>query len=863
LILEFGEKLDQLQKRHIMHAIALGHCRRRVNARVTDGRRLVCFAFQHKKEALRMKGSRVAGILVLDVVLGATGGWSQWNSPNPVVSLEKKGNALEVLQKTGLLRIEVDAPDVLHVTYAPLNEGAPERASDHVVVKNDWAATPFEVVSDEKTVMLSTEKLRVVMERESGALHYVAAEGGMGGAAKGQVATGPGSTARGLQGELLTTDSYRSLRPVTVNGEETFHAEVAFGIYGSHEGFYGLGQHQAGVWNYRGETVDLSQENTEIAIPLLVSTNGYGIFWNNPSRSVVNNRFVHWLYMSGEVADRVDYYFLYGPEADDIIGHYRELTGEVPLFGRWAYGFWQCKNKYQSQKELEGVAAKYRAEHIPVDNIVQDWFWWVTMGEMKWNPSYPDPQGMIDTLHKEHFHSMVSVWPYFRPGSATYDQFDKNGWFVEKTTQQSFHPLGQALYDATNPNARKQYWDNVNAALFQKGVDAWWLDTDEPETEGRQDNILVDHKVAIGSGARYANVYPLFHAGGVSEGQKAASDKKRVFILSRSAYAGSQRYGVTAWSGDVLSDWVTFQRQIAAGLNYAISGMPYWTTDIGGFISGGNLNDPKFRELFVRWFQFGAFSPVFRVHGTRNPDENELWSYGPEAQKILVDYDTLRYRLMPYIYSEAWGVTNHHSTLMRPLVMDWRTDAEAQNTGDEYLFGPALLVSPVYTEGATTRTVYLPKATWYDFWTGEKQEGGKRIEADAPLSKLPLFVRAGSIVPMGPAMEWSTEKPADPMEVRVYPGADGDFTLYEDENDGYAYTKGAHATIALHWDDGARTLTVGAREGSFPGMLGKRTFRFVLVGREHGVGILESASADKSVEYDGAELAVKFQLSQV
>ena len=783
-----------------------------------------------------MKGSRFA-VLCLGwlVVFGAvTSVCAQWNPLNPVVSFEKKGNALEVRQKDGLLRIEVDAPEVLHVTYAPLDATAPERTWDHVIVKRGWGAE-FGVSSDEKTVTLTTAKLKVQIERETGAIHYASADG-----------------------KALTTDSYRSLHPSEVNGEKTFHAEVYFGIYGSHEGLYGLGQHQAGVWNYRGETVQLEQENTEIAIPLLVSTNGYGIFWNNPSRSEVNNRFVHSLYLTAEVADQVDYYFLYGPEADDIIGHYRELTGEVPLFGRWAYGFWQCKNKYQSQKEVEGVAAKYRELQIPVDNIVQDWFWWVTMGEMKWNPNYPDPQGMIDTLHKEHFHLMVSVWPYFRPGSAVYDQFEKNGWFVAKTVAPSFHPVGQALYDATNDAARKQYWDNINAALFSKGVDAWWLDTDEPETEAKRDNLLVSHQLAIGSGARYANVYPLFHAGGVSEGQQAASDKKRVFILSRSAYAGSQRYGVTAWSGDVLSDWLTFRRQIPAGLNYAISGMPYWTTDIGGFISGGNLNDPKFRELFVRWFQFGAFSPVFRVHGTRWPDENELWSYGPEAEKILVDYDTLRYRLLPYIYSEAWQVTSNHGTLMRPLVMDWREDVEAQNTGDEYLFGPAILVSPVTTEGATTRTVYLPKASWYDFWTGEKVEGAKRIEADAPLSKLPLFVRAGSIVPMGPAMEWSTEKPADPLEVRVYPGADGDFTLYEDENDGYDYTKGAHATIALHWDDAARTLTVGAREGSFPGMMTKRTLRVVLVGKGHGVGIAESAKADKTVTYEGTRVAVRF-----
>jgi alpha-D-xyloside xylohydrolase len=307
----------------------------------------------------------------------------------------------------------------------------------------------------------------------------------------------------------------------------------------------------------------------------------------------------------------------------------------------------------------------------------------------------------------------------------------------------------------------------------------------------------------------------------------------------------------------VLSDWVTFQRQIPAGLNYSMSGMPYWTTDIGGFISGGNLNDPKFRELFVRWFQFGAFSPIFRVHGTRNPDENELWSYGPEDEKILVDFDTLRYRLMPYIYSEAWQVTNNHGTLMRPLVMDWREDVEAQNTGDEYLFGPAILVSPVYTQGVSSRTVYLPKATWYDFWTGEKVEGGKRIQADAPLEKLPLFVRAGSIVPMGPKMEWATEKPADPIELRIYGGADGDFNFYEDENDSYRYEKGAHATIALHWDNGAKTLTIGAREGGFPGMLAQHTFRLVVVGKGHGVGIQESEAAEATVVYKGEKMAVR------
>jgi len=800
-----------------------------------------------------MRRFGILGVCVCIAALATPAALAQWNTPNPVVSFEKQADGLEVRQKDGVLRLEVKAEDLLHVTYSALDAAVPEPASDWVMVKKDWPAAAFEVRSNDKTVTLSTAKLQVVIEKESGALHYIAAEG-----MTDAGATGPGSSGGGMRGRMLTTDGYRSLRPVEVNGEKTFRAEVVFPIYGSQEGLYGLGQHQAGVWNYRGETVELSQENTNIAIPLLVSTNGYGIFWNNPSRSEMNNRFVHTLYLTAEVADRIDYYFIYGPEPDRIIGRYRELTGEVPLFGRWAYGFWQCKNKYESQQEIEGVAAKYRALHIPVDNIVQDWFWWVTMGEMKWNPQYPDPQGMIDKLHAEHFHLMVSIWPYFRPGSATYDEFEKNGWFIAKTIQPSFHPVGQALYDATNPAARKQYWANANAALFSKGVDAWWLDTDEPETEGREDNILTTNKLFIGSGARFANVYPLFHTGAVSEGQRAASDAKRVFILSRSAYAGAQRFGVTAWSGDVLSTWLSYQRQVSAGLNYSISGMPYWTTDIGGFISGGDLNDAKFRELFVRWFQFGAFSPIFRVHGTRNPSQNELWSYGADAQKILVDYDTLRYRLMPYIYSQAWQVTSNHGTLMRPLVMDWRNDMEAQNTGDEYLFGPSILVSPVTIQGATSRTVYLPKALWYDFWTGEKVDGGKRIQADAPLNKLPLYVRAGSIVPMGPAMEWSTEKPADLIELRIYTGADGDFTLYEDQNDGYAYEKGVHATIAMHWDDAAKTLTIGARQGSFPGMLPQRTFRIVLVTKNRGVAIGETVTEDKTVTYMGAKTAAGF-----
>ncbi|MGC2814070.1 MAG: TIM-barrel domain-containing protein, partial [Candidatus Acidiferrum sp.] len=658
------------------------------------------------------------------------------------------------------------------------------------------------------------------------------------------------------EGHKLTQENSRTLTPVEVNGEKTLHSERFVNMWDTQEAFYGYGQHQSGVWNYRGESVDISQDNTNISIPLLLSSNGYGIFWNNGSRSRFNNRFVHAFYMSSEVSDSIDYYFLYGPEFDRIIGAYRQLTGSVPLFGKWAYGYWQCKNRYDSQAELLAIAEKYRGLHIPLDNIVQDWFWWNIMGDPVFNKNYPDPKGMVDALHNDHVHLMISVWPYFRPGSPVYDDMDKRGFFIAKTIAPSFHPVGQALYDAFNPEARKYYWHLMDNALFKIGVDAWWLDTTEPETEARETNILVTNKVNSGeNGARYANEFPLYTTAAVYDGQRVASDKKRVFILSRSAYAGEQRNAAAVWSGDIDPNWETFRRQIPAGLNYSLSGLPYWTTDIGGFVSA-NPDDPAYRELYVRWFEFGAFCPIFRAHGTRTTNQNELWSYGPDAQKILVEYDKLRYRLMPYIYSLAWKTTSEGYTIMRPLVMDFREDVQAQNVGDQYLFGPAILVNPVTEPGATTRHLYLPSAKWYDFWTGSSVQGGRTLNAPTTLAHMPLYIRAGSILPLGPDVEYAAQKSADPIELRVYRGANGSFTLYEDENDTYDYEKGVHATIPFSWDDAAQTLTIADRSGSFPGMLEKRTFRIVFVRENHGTGGGLTESPDKTVQYSGSRITV-------
>ncbi len=771
-------------------------------------------------------------IALLICLFSATAVQAQWTAMNPVRTIQQEADGVLFTMGTGSLKVQVCSDSVIRVLYSP-TALFPKQA-DFVVTKQNWPATQWTMNSTDDAVTLTTSLLKVTVTRKDGGIAY------------GEV-----------NGDPLVVESSRRLTPEKVNGEDTYRAESFVNIYGSHEALYGLGQHQAGVWNYRGESVDISQENSNIAVPLMLSSKGYGIFWNNASRSRFNNRFANYLYISSEVADVIDYYFLYGPEFDQIIAGYRDLTGQVPMFGRWAYGFWQCKNRYKSQDEILGVARKYRDLHIPVDNIVQDWFWWNRKGEFVFNKNYPDPKAMVDQLHSENFHLMISIWPFFEPGSANYDYMQNKGWFVDKFkyAKPPYHTNAMAVYDATSAEARKYYWDQVNNGLFRIGLDAWWMDTTEPETEGQEQNILLNHRLAAGSGNRYVNAYPLLDTQAVYQGQRSVSDKKRVFILSRSAFAGSQRNGVTAWSGDINSDWLSFRRQVPAGLNFALSGIPYWTTDIGGFVSGSPA-DPAFRELFIRWFQYGTFNPILRVHGTRHPDENELWSYGADAQTILVNFDRLRYRLLPYIYSLAWKTTSEAYTPMRPLVMDFRSDPRAQNTGDQFMFGPAFLVNPVTDPAVATRQLYLPDTKWYDFWTGSMLEGGRTTIAIAPLERLPLYVRAGSILPLGPDEEWSTEKAADPIELRIYRGANGDFTLYEDENDNYDYEKGAYATIPLHWDDAGHTLTMGDRKGQFPGMLESRSFRLIFVSENHGVGVSPTDAADKVVEYSGKQITV-------
>jgi alpha-D-xyloside xylohydrolase len=773
----------------------------------------------------------LASALFLVTLLSPIAIRAQWNPLNPVQSVQKDAGGVTLVLEKGTLRFQVCTESMVRVLYSAQREFP--KVAEYVVIKTEWPATPFDVTESADSVTLTTAKLKLVVTRkDSNIIFYDAA------------------------GKKLTQENDRTLTPTEVNGEKTFHLERFTNMWDTQEAFYGLGQHQGGVFNWRGESVDIGQDNTNISIPLLLSSSGYGIFWNNPSRSRFNNRFVHAFFISSEVADQMDYYFIYGPDFDKIISAYRELTGAAPLFGKWAYGYWQCKNRYDSQAEILSIAKRYRAEHIPLDNIVQDWFWWNTMGEPVWNKNYPDPKAMVDELHKENVHLMVSVWPFFRPGSPVYDDMAKKGFFIDKTKVTGFHPAGMALYDAFNSEARKYYWNLMDGALFKIGVDAWWLDTTEPETEGREESVLLHNKVGIGSGARYANLFPLMTTSAVYQGQRAASDQKRVFILSRSSFAGAQRNAAAVWSGDVDPNWETFRRQIPAGLNYSLSGNPYWTTDIGGFVVA-NPDDPAYRELYARWFEFGAFCPIFRAHGTRTTNQNEIWSYGPEMQTLLTRYDRLRYRLMPYIYSVAWKTTHENYTPMRALVMDFRDDPRVWNIGDQFIFGPSLLVNPVTEPGAISRHLYLPKAKWYNFWTGEALEGGRAIDTAAPIGEIPLFVRAGTILPLGAPTEYA-QQANDPIELRIYAGADADFTLYEDEGDSYNYEKGAYATVNLHWDEAARTLSVGGRQGKFSGMSASHIFRIVLVRKDHGAGVEPLATPESILEYSGAAAAAKF-----
>jgi len=584
----------------------------------------------------------------------------------------------------------------------------------------------------------------------------------------------------------------------------------------------------------------------------------------------------HEVSMSSDVAHALDYYFVAGENMDDVIAGYRELTGPAVMLPRWVYGFWQSRQRYTTQEELLNVLREYRRRHIPIDNMVLDWFYWREdqWGSHEFDPTrFPDPKGMVDEVHRLNGHIMISVWPKFYPGTEHYRELDSAGYLYKRQIEMQArdwvgHGYHSTFYDPYSQGARDMFWRQIQENLGVLGFDAWWMDATEPDMLSNltiQERTLRMGPTALGPGAEFFNSYVLEQSRAIFEGEQKVDPNKRVFILTRSTFGGLQRYGSASWSGDVAARWDDLRLQIPAGVNLAMSGLPNWTHDIGGFsVEQRYTNEepeavPEWRELYLRWFQFGAFSPLFRSHGEY--PYREIFNIAPdgsEVQHALIDMDRLRYRLLPYIYTLAGGTYHHGGTIMRGLVMDFPNDRQVRNMGEQYMFGPAFMVAPVTQFKARNWEVYLPAGTrWYDFYTGEAYDGGSIVHADAPLAKIPLFVRAGSIVPTGPAIEYSAQQLDGPITLFVYTGADGEFDLYEDDGVTYAEQNGAFTTIPIRYDDADGTVTIGARQGSYPGMATQRTFNVRWISGPNPNAANFDAPPDATVRYSGAAMTVE------
>jgi alpha-D-xyloside xylohydrolase len=675
-------------------------------------------------------------------------------------------------------------------------------------------------------------------------------------------------------------------------GSKTFNVSQVF-LLDKEEAIYGLGQQQQGKMIQRNLKLNMVQGNTDDYIPFFQSVKGYGLFWDNYSPTLFEDSPESTSFKS-EVGDCVDYYFMFGGNADGVIACMRDLTGQVPMFPLWTYGYWQSKERYKSQDELVSVVRKYRELKVPLDGIIQDWQYWgnnYLWNAMEFlNPDFYNPQKMVDDVHNLNAHMIISIWNSFGPQTKQYKELDKIGALLdiktwpesgsEKWPPNPDYPSGVRVYDPYNPLARDIYWKYLNKGIFSLGMDGWWMDSSEPDHMQAKPSDF-DNKTYLGSFRKVRNAFPLMTVGGIYQHQRAVTSDKRVFILTRSAFAGQQRYGANTWSGDVVASWNALKNQISAGLNFSLCGIPYWNSDIGGFFLWNykmKLDDADYRELYIRWIQFGTFCPMMRSHGTDAPREiYQFGKSGDRAYDAIEKFINLRYRLLPYIYAASWDITTNQSSMMRALMMDFANDKHALDINDEYMFGKSLLVCPVthpmyskteVREKDTThiedfrrignKEVYLPAGTgWYDFWTGDTYVGGQTVVKETPIDIIPLYVKAGSVLPIGPKVQYATEKKWDDLEIRIYEGADGEFTLYEDENDNYNYEKGAYATIAFSWNDAKKALTVDNRKGSFPGMPGERKFNIVRVSKNKGTGMEVIEKYDHVVTYNGQKILIK------
>ena len=899
------------------------------------------------------------------------------------------------------IKLDVISDRIIHVIASP--EGSMLRDTSLMVIAGN-KKTEWSVTTKNNETTLSTALLKVIVELSTGRIKF-----------------------HDLKDQPLLEEDKNggSFTATTIDGGPSWQIKQTF-LSPKDEAFYGLGQHQQGIMNYKGEFVELLQNNTEVAIPFLVSNNDYGILWENYSitrfgdgrkyqplskltlydetgniggltakyiskkdssrifttrteqdisydflsslpkfpnnfplgdgmvtwegsfessltgihkfsvryggyiKVWINGKLqldawrqcwnpatnilpvslqagkkysikiewipdggesyvgINWLKpatsynkthfeISSEAANNINYYFVYGTTVDEIISGYRYLTGKAPIVPKWALGFWQSRERYRTQNEILSTVKTFREKNIPLDNIVMDWQYWKPdeWGSQEFDPSrFPDPKGMIDTLHKIYnAHFMVSVWPKFYSGIKNYDLMNSKGFLLTKNIQDNRKDwLGyvSTFYDAFNPLAGKFFWQLVKESLFTKGIDAWWMDAPEPDIhsnlpiEKRKDLMFPN---ALGSATKYFNAYPLANARTIYEGQRSADPNKRVFILTRSAYGGLQHYGAAVWSGDIGSRWLDMKNQVSAGVNFSMSGLPYWTMDIGGFAVENRYANAKgevaneWKELMTRWYQFGAFCPLFRSHG-QYPYREIFNTAQPtdSAYQSVLFYDKLRYRLLPYIYSTAAKTYHDDYTIMRGLPMDFPNDKNVLTINDEYLFGSSLLINPVYNYHQRTRKVYLPNGQgWYDLYNGKFYNGGQSIKTDAPYDRMPVFVKEGSIIPVGPELQYTSQKAADTITLFIYTGNNASFNLYEDEDTNYNYEKGIFATIQIDYNENDRSLTINDRKGEFPGMLQKRIFNIIWITKSKAKSLDFAQQPDEQVLYGGKKQVLKMK----
>ncbi len=790
--------------------------------------------------------------LLFAVLIISTGSYGQ--------SYSRTGLGIKYAVDTVAIEIQFYGPSTVRVLKWPEGKTFDKESLSVIMTPQK---TDFKITQKGNELILTSKSLQVSLNLKSGRISFLTSQSGL---------------------LLSETEAGASFTPFNDAGVETFNVIQAFGL-DKDESIYGLGSQQQGKMVQRDLKLNMIQGNTDDYIPFFLSVKGYGLFWDNYSPTVFEDTPESTSFKS-DVGDCIDYYFMHGGNADGVIARMRELTGQAPMFPLWTFGYWQSKERYKSQDELVGVVKKYRELGVPLDGIIQDWQYWgnnYLWNAMEFlNPEFPNPQKMVDDIHNLNAHVIISIWNSFGPETKQYRELDKIGALMdfktwpesgsEKWPPNPDYPSGVRVYDPYNPEARDIYWKYLNKGLFSLGIDGWWMDSSEPDHLQFKPSDL-DNKTYLGSFRKVRNAFPLMTVGGLYKNQRSVTSDVRVFILTRSAFAGQQRYGANTWSGDVVASWEALKNQISAGLNISLCGIPHWNSDIGGFFLWNfrnALNDPEYRELYARWTQFGALCPMMRSHGTDAP--REIYQFGKKGDKV---YDAiekainLRYSLLPYIYSASWDVTANQSTMMRALMMDFPKDKQALNINDQYMFGKSLLVCPVtkpmYSTGGKedfstvgTRELYLPTGTdWYDFLTGQKYTGGQTVKKETPIDIIPLYVKAGSIIPVGPEVQYATEKKWDNLEIRVYDGANGSFLLYEDEFDNFNYEKGAFSTIPFTWNNGKRTLTIGECTGSFPGIIKERKFNIMLVseGREMGTGIV--GKYDSEVAYSGKKVVIK------